>query len=520
MQMTCARHDRNLQREGIPEAANEYLDTQDPLRRITMADVLTELSQLIAGGLPVPEDTARSLLEALFGNRYHQRFSSQASIRDTLQAKLDVPFAGFIHPDNPTSGAYGGASLIWFPTEDSGSIITFVVGTAGLSPDEGLLSRPGHRRRIHALRRYLAKHGVWAWTKPDPTALGVPVPHFVRRRLPNFKKALERYGNELYAVAEVPRDDFDVARFVVQAFFDLYAFERGWPLLKAFEMEYHKLIDALRADLFARIKEDEVYQLLQDRRFVILQGPPGTGKTRMADRIKRYFFNDHGMTVQFHPAVTYEDFIIGLSPDTSERSLYFNVRRGWLLESAKAAQDKPFLLVIDEINRADLGKVLGEAIYLFEPGEEIPRTVELPHVANGETSFSLPRNLYVLGTMNTADRSIAPIDLAIRRRFAFVTLFPDSDVIAKNSPRTAAKIFGALQDIFTEHAPDEVLNLLPGQSFFLADTEDELRQRFRFELLPLLDEYLREGLVASFGAELQAVRDQIEGFVNHGVWVE
>jgi 5-methylcytosine-specific restriction protein B len=122
--------------------------------------------------------------------------------------------------------------------------------------------------------------------------------------------------------------------------------------------------------------------------------------------------------------------------------------------------------------------------------------------------------------MNTADRSIAPIDLAIRRRFAFVTLFPDSDVIAKNSPRTAAKIFGALQDIFTEHAPDEVLNLLPGQSFFLADTEDELRQRFRFELLPLLDEYLREGLVASFGAELQAVRDQIEGFVNHGVWVE
>ena len=108
--------------------------------------------------------------------------------------------------------------------------------------------------------------------------------------------------------------------------------------------------------------------------------------------------------------------------------------------------------------------------------------------------------------MNTADRSIAPIDLAIRRRFAFVTLFPDSDVIAKNSPRTAAKIFGALQDIFTEHAPDEVLNLLPGQSFFLADTEDELRQRFRFELLPLLDEYLREGLVASFGAELQAVR--------------
>ena len=273
--------------------------------------------------------------------------------------------------------------------------------------------------------------------KPDPTALGFS-PHFASW-LPNFKKALERW-QRAHAVAEVPRDDFDVARFVVQAFFDLYAFERGWPLLKAFEMEYHKLIDALRADLFARIKEDEVYQLLQDRRFVILQGPPGTGKTRMADRIKRYFFNDHGMTVQFHPAVTYEDFIIGLSPDTSERSLYFNVRRGWLLESAKAAQDKPFLLVIDEINRADLGKILGEAIYLFEPGEEIPHS--------GATSRSkwrnflfASRNLYVLGTMNTADRSIAPIDLAIRRRL-FVTLFPDSDVIAKTVPELQQRSWG------------------------------------------------------------------------------
>jgi 5-methylcytosine-specific restriction protein B len=485
-----------------------------------MADALTELSKLIAGGLPAPEGGARPRLEALFGNRYYQRFSNQVSIRDPLSPKLDVPFAGFIHPDNPTSGAYGGASLIWFPTENSGSMITFVVGTAGLSPDEGLLSRPGHRRRVQALRRYLANQGVWTWTKPDPTALGVPVPHFVSRRLPDFKKSLERYGNELYAIAEVPRNNPERARFVTQAFFDLYAFERGWPILKDFEAEYHELIDALRADLFTRIEEDEIYRLLQDRRFVILQGPPGTGKTRMADRIKRHFFNNHGMTVQFHPAVTYEDFIVGLSPDTSDRSLYFTVRPGWLLEAARASREKPFLLVIDEINRADLGKVLGETIYLFEPGEEIPRTVQLPHVVNGETSFSLPPNLYVLGTMNTADRSIAPIDLAIRRRFAFVTLSPDSDVISENSVITAVKVFGALQDVFTEHAPDEVLNLLPGQSFFLAETEDELRQRFRFELLPLLDEYLREGLVASFGAELQAVRDQIEGLVDHGVWVE
>jgi 5-methylcytosine-specific restriction protein B len=74
--------------------------------------------------------------------------------------------------------------------------------------------------------------------------------------------------------------------------------------------------------------------------------------------------------------------------------------------------------------------------------------------------------------------------------------------------------------VFTEYAPDEALDLLPGQSFFLAASDQELRRRLRYELLPLIDEYLREGLVASLGAELQAVRDQIEGFVDHGTWID
>lgn len=485
-----------------------------------MADALTELSELIAHGLPAPEGGARPLLDALFGGRYHQRFASQAATRDPLTLSVDVPFAGLIHPDNPVSGAYGGASLVWFPSEDGGSILTFVVGTAGLSPDEGLLSRPGHRRRVRALRHHLAQEGVWAWAKPDPTALGITVPGFVNRRLPDFKKALKRYAGEIYAIAEVPKSDPKAARRVTQAFFDLYAFERGWIALREFESEYRELIDALRADLFTRTQECEVNRLLQERRFVILQGPPGTGKTRMAEQIKRDFFDDHGTTVQFHPAVTYEDFIIGLSPGTSDKSLHFNVRPGWLVEAALSAQEKPFLLVIDEINRADLGKVLGEAIYLFEVGEEASRVVQLPYAVNGSTSFALPPNLHILGTMNTADRSIAPIDLAIRRRFSFVNLPPDPEVIKANSCETGVTAFAVLQDVFTEHAPDEALDLLPGQSFFLAKTQHELQRRFQFELLPLLDEYLRGGLVASFGSELQGIRDQIEGFVHHGVWFE
>src|SRR5438477_3465010 len=143
----------------------------------------------------------------------------------------------------------------------------------------------------------------------------------------------------------------------------------------------------------------------------------------MAEEVRNKFFGGHGMTIQFHPAVTYEDFVVGLSPDPKEGTLRFDVRRGSLLQAAQAAREAPFLLVIDEVNRADLGKVLGEAIYLFEPrevGGDHPRRITLPHAVDGRLEFSIPENLYVLATMNTADRSIQAMDLAIRRRFAFV----------------------------------------------------------------------------------------------------
>jgi 5-methylcytosine-specific restriction enzyme B len=484
---------------------------------------LDALTSLIRSGLPAPEREAKPVLEALFGGRYHKLHFQPTILRDAYalasgEGSDGVPWAGLIHPDNPPSGPYGGASVVWFPTQDAGSLIGLVVGTRGLSPDEGILTRPGHRRRIAAVRRYLSRIGVEPWTKPDPSALGIAVPKGVKDRFPGFENAFRRYEREMYCIAKVPLEP-ELAIKVVQAFFDLYAYERAWKVLKPYQSDFDAFQGALREDLFPAVTSEAVNALLRQRRFVVLQGPPGTGKTRLAEEVRQKSFAGHGRTIQFHPAVTYEDFIVGLSPDTKEGALRFGVRRGWLLEAARAAKESPFLLVIDEVNRADLGKVLGEAIYLFEAGEvggERARQVELPHAVDGERRFSIPENLYILATMNTADRSIASMDLAIRRRFAFVNIPPWRAVVANQGLTPATEAFDWLTDVFVEHAPDDALDLLPGHAYFLAHDEAELRQRFRYELLPLLDEYLRQGFLGSAASELHAVRDRIDDIVGSG----
>jgi 5-methylcytosine-specific restriction enzyme B len=487
-------------------------------------NALEALASMIRLGLPAPDGSAKPLLRNLFGGRYHHRYLEPTIIRDAFSlANSDtsdgVPYAGLIHQDNPPSGPYGGTSVVWFPTREDGSLIGLLVGTRGLSPDEGILTRPGHRRRVAALRRYLSRLGVESWTKPDPSSLEVPTPRMVQGRFAGFEHAFRRYSKEMYCIALVP-SEAELSCKIVQAFFDLYAYERGWKVLKQYEHDYDAFHASLRADLFPTVTPAAVNALLRQRRFVILQGPPGTGKTRLAEQVRDHFFTSRGMTIQFHPAVTYEDFMVGLMPDPTERVLRFDVRCGWLLEAANAAKEAPFLLVIDEVNRADLGKVLGEAIYLFEAGEvggAQARQVKLPHPVNGQHLFSIPENLYVLATMNTADRSIAPIDLAVRRRFAFVTIPPERAVLVNQGLSLATDIFDRLTDVFVEHAPDDALDLLPGHAYFLAKNEAGLHERFHYDLLPLLDEYLRQGFLGPASSELSAVRDQIDDIVAvHG----
>jgi 5-methylcytosine-specific restriction protein B len=455
-------------------------------------------------------------MKGLFGSRYHKRSASHLDherppfIRNAYGSgeSEHVAYAGFINPDNPPSGPYGGTSLVWFPRPE-GCLIDFGIGTRGLSPDEGVLTRPGHRRRIASLRRHLVALGVDAWARQDPATVGVPVPDLVTRKLPAWRSVFDRYSNELYCLAPVPKDNPDKARAVVQAFLDLYAYERGWEVLKEAKDEFTTFIATLNAKWLATPSEDEVVRLLRARRFVVLEGPPGTGKSRLARRILEQTFGGRGVVTQFHPSTTYEDFVAGLAPDVANQALRFQAQAGHLLEAAKLAEGGDALLVIDEINRADLGRVLGEAIYLFEAEEGEARSVRLPHAIDEQQTVSLPTGLYVLATMNTADRSVARMDLAIRRRFAFVTMLPDRAVVQSTSTATGLALFDALCDVFLEFAPDDALALLPGHSYFIAADDAALRHRLTYELLPLLDEYLREGYLGSATAALHAVRNQI-----------
>jgi len=226
----------------------------------------------------------------------------------------------------------------------------------------------------------------------------------------------------------------------------------------------------------------------------------------MATRILREQYAGHGRIIQFHPGTTYESFIGGLAPEQGgAMGFTFAPRAGHLMEAAKvaSASNDPYLLVIDEVNRADLAKVLGEAIYLFEPGHH-DRAVAMAHdFPDTGRELRLPPNLHVLGTMNSADRSIAILDLAVRRRFAFVPLWPQLSVVEANGGERMARAFHELLSIFLDHASDDAFALMPGHAYFLAD-DANASTRLKTEVAPLLREYLTQGYVAPFADEVQA----------------
>lgn len=165
-------------------------------------------------------------------------------------------------------------------------------------------------------------------------------------------------------------------------------------------------------------------RLLRSKRQVIFHGPPGTGKTYVAQELAKHYATapDAVTVVQFHPSYAYEDFVEGFRPKLFETRPGFDLKPGPLKLIARRAVQNPqeqFILLIDEINRGNLAKIFGELYFLLEYRDQEIR------LQYSDEPFSLPKNLWIIATMNTADRSIALVDSALRRRFHFVPFFPD-----------------------------------------------------------------------------------------------
>lgn len=267
--------------------------------------------------------------------------------------------------------------------------------------------------------------------------------------------------------------------------------------------------DAL-ADLFVEPETFEEWLfLLQEKKNIILQGPPGVGKTFVAKRLAYALIGEKApsrvRTVQFHQSYTYEDFIQGYRPAGAgferKNGIFYN-----FCDTA-SGDERPYVFIIDEINRGNLSKIFGELMMLIEPdkrGEE--HAIPLTYSKDAGETFFVPENCYLIGMMNTADRSLAMVDYALRRRFAFVSLKPcfDSAMFVQflqdrgATPELVEAIQTRMTDlnrVVEKDATNLGAGFCIGHSYFCtvpADTppdEDWYQRIIRAEIAPLVQEY-------------------------------
>ncbi len=273
------------------------------------------------------------------------------------------------------------------------------------------------------------------------------------------------------------------------------------------------------ADLIASgvfLTEEDLEQLLerlQSKKAMILQGPPGVGKTfmvrKLAYALMKEIDNDRLEMVQFHQSYSYDDFVRGYRPVPGKAGS-FVLQNGIFFEFCQKAirePDREYVFIIDEINRGNISQIFGELLMLIEPDKRGPEyALPLAYRTEDEPAFYVPPNLYLIGLMNVADRSLAMVDYAMRRRFVFITLKPqyESQLFSQwlsergMDPHLVQLIVERMTKLNQEIREDPLLgeNYEIGHSFFLPKGDNFAgldktwyRRVVRTEIIPLLKEY-------------------------------
>ena len=281
----------------------------------------------------------------------------------------------------------------------------------------------------------------------------------------------------------------------------------------------------------------DIASLLAFKKNIILQGAPGTGKTfstatlalkvlgiedvdwkapkSIMDKYDKLVEEGRIAFTTFHQSMDYEDFVEGYKPEDIDGDIKFKLKPGVFRTICDNAKEQPCVLIIDEINRGNVSKIFGELITLLEADKRDggDHRIQVNLTYSGKL-FSVPENLYIIGTMNTTDRSVGSIDYALRRRFAFWTLKSNKEVIEGqdvdvNVKSKALSVFEKVEGFLKANPSDMKMDdLMPGHSYFMAKSLAELETKVKYELIPLVEEYAKDGIIETSEEKLNKVFEE------------